>query len=108
MYAMRTHVAGVDVHKQILAITILTGDADKEPVSEQFECNTFTEDLMAMAVILKEHSIRSLTLNDSSQILCVVPWHPVIGVGPDQFKVFLNGHHIIKGVGLTDVTSLYN
>ena len=48
MHAIRTHVAGVDVHKQILAITTLIGAADKEPTFEQFECNTFTEDLMAM------------------------------------------------------------
>ena len=47
---MRPNVAGVDVHKAILAITILTGDADKEPKVQQFECNTFSEDLMAMAM----------------------------------------------------------
>ena len=37
MQAIRTHVAGVDVNKEILAITILTGDAAKEPVAEQFQ-----------------------------------------------------------------------
>jgi hypothetical protein len=36
-------VAGVDVHKAILAITVLTGDSDKEPTVEQFSCDTFTE-----------------------------------------------------------------
>ncbi len=69
MHAMRTNVAGVDVHKQILAITILTGAADNEPVSEQFECNTFTEDLMAMAVILKERKAKS------NPVYCIFNFH---------------------------------
>lgn len=75
MYAMRANVAGVDVHKQILAITILTGDADKEPVSEQFECNTFTEDLMAMALILKERKVFEVAMESTG-----VYWKPVYNV----------------------------
>ena len=38
--ALRSRVAGVDVHKEILAITVLIGDADSEPVVHQFECST--------------------------------------------------------------------
>ena len=44
MEAIRTHVAGVDVHKEILAITVLRGKADEAPEVIQFECKTFTED----------------------------------------------------------------
>ena len=32
MKALRTHVAGVDVHKDILAITIMIGGGDEDPV----------------------------------------------------------------------------
>jgi transposase len=46
MQALRTHVAGVDVHKDVLAITVLRGRADAEPEVIQLECGTFTEDLM--------------------------------------------------------------
>ena len=46
MKPLRTHVAGVDVHKEILAITVLIGDAESEPTVHQFECSTFTDDLM--------------------------------------------------------------
>ena len=45
MEALRTHVAGIDVHKEILAITILIGKADQKPEVIQFECKTFSEDL---------------------------------------------------------------
>ncbi len=37
MQALRTRVAGVDVHKEILAITALIGDADKEPSFEPIQ-----------------------------------------------------------------------
>jgi len=46
MKALKTHVAGVDVHKEILAITVLVGAPDEEPVAQHFECSTFTQDLM--------------------------------------------------------------
>lgn len=52
MQAIRTHVAGVDVHKKILAIAVLIGEADQQPRVECFECLTFTEDLVAMGVKL--------------------------------------------------------
>ncbi|MGE0528732.1 MAG: hypothetical protein AB7G93_11925 [Bdellovibrionales bacterium] len=75
MHAIRTNVAGVDVHKQILAITILKGDADKEPKVEQFECSTFTEDLMAMAVILKGRGVSEVAMESTG-----VYWKPVYNV----------------------------
>lgn len=43
MQALKTHVAGVDVHKEILAITVLLGAADAEPEALELECSTFTE-----------------------------------------------------------------
>jgi len=75
MQALRTHVAGVDVHKEILAITIMTGDADKETTTEQFTCNTFSEDLMAMGVILKERGVAEVAMESTG-----VYWKPVYNV----------------------------
>ena len=72
MQAMRPNVAGVDVHKAILAITILTGDANKEPKVQQFECNTFSEDLMAMAIVLKDHGVTEVAMESTG-----VYWKPV-------------------------------
>jgi len=75
MQALRTHVAGVDVHKAILAITILTGDADQEPKIEQFTCDTFSEDLMAMGVIIKERGVTEVAMESTG-----VFWKPVYNV----------------------------
>ena len=75
MHALRTHVAGVDVHKAILAITILTGGAEGEPKAEQFSCNTFTEDLIAMGVVLKEHGVRDVAMESTG-----IYWKPVYNV----------------------------
>lgn len=75
MHAIKTHVAGVDVHKQILAITVMVGGADQEPKVEQFECNTFTEDLMAMATILKERGVTDIAMESTG-----VYWKPVYNV----------------------------
>ena len=45
MKVFRTHVAGVDVHKNVLVITVLRGEAGTEPEKLSIECQTFTEDL---------------------------------------------------------------
>ena len=65
MQALRTHVAGIDVHKAILAITILKGDASADPKAEQFSCSTFTEDLMAMAIVLKDHGVTEVAMEST-------------------------------------------
>ena len=65
MRAIRTHVAGVDVHKEILAITVLTGGAEDEPVTEQFTCHTFSEDLMAMGLIFKDRGVTEAAMEST-------------------------------------------
>jgi hypothetical protein len=47
MNPIKTHVAGVDVHKDILAITVMIGPEEGEPKIEHFECSTMTDDLKA-------------------------------------------------------------
>ncbi len=75
MKAMRTHVAGVDVHKEMLAITVLIGDADSEPEVHQFECLTFTEDLMKAGLKLKELGVTEVVMESTG-----VYWKPIHNV----------------------------
>jgi transposase len=73
--ALRSHVAGVDVHKEILAITVLIGDADSEPVAHQFECSTFTDDLMKCGLKLKEYGVKEVVMESTG-----VYWKPLYNV----------------------------
>jgi transposase len=75
MQALRTHVAGVDVHKEVLAITVLRGNGDAEPEVIQFECNTFTEDLMACGVKLLELGVTEVAMESTG-----VYWKPLHNV----------------------------
>jgi transposase len=75
MKALKTHVAGVDVHKEILAITVLIGAADEEPKAYHFECQTFTEDLMAMGLKLKEMGVTDVAMESTG-----IYWKPVFNV----------------------------
>jgi len=75
MQAMRTHVAGVDVHKDILAISTMIGEADQEPTVEHFECSTMTDDLKAMGIVLLEKGVREVAMESTG-----VYWKPVYNV----------------------------
>lgn len=75
MKALRTHVAGVDVHKDILAITVMIGRGDEDPTVEHFECSTMTDDLRAMGIILKEKGVRDVAMESTG-----VYWKPVYNV----------------------------
>lgn len=75
MEALRTHVAGVDVHKEMLAITVLIGAADSEPGVEQFECSTFTEELMKCGIKLKEMEVKEVVMESTG-----VYWKPIYNV----------------------------
>lgn len=75
MQALRTHVAGVDVHKEILAITVLRGAADAEPEVIQFECATFTEDLMACGTQLLKYGVTEVAMESTG-----VFWKPIHNV----------------------------
>lgn len=75
MKAIRTHVAGVDVHKEIIVITVLVGDADLEPAVHQFECSTFTEDLIKCGLKLKEYGVKEVVMESTG-----VYWKPLYNV----------------------------
>lgn len=75
MRAIRTYVAGVDVHKEMLAITIMIGGGDEDPRVEQLSCSTFTEDLMACGIVLKEKGVTDVLMESTG-----VYWKPVYNV----------------------------
>jgi transposase len=75
MKALRTHVAGVDVHKEMLAITVMIGKGDEDPILEHFECSTMTDDLRAMGILLKEKGVRDVCMESTG-----VYWKPVYNV----------------------------
>src|SRR5262245_27739715 len=83
MKALKTHVAGVDVHKEILAITVLIGSGDEDPKEYQFECSTFTDDLKAMGLKFKELGVTDVAMESTG-----VYWKPVHNVwDPMGFEV---------------------
>ena len=76
MQPMRTNVAGVDVHKEMLQISILIGAADAQDLKpERFECSTMTDDLRAMGVVLLEKGVRDVAMESTG-----VYWKPVHNV----------------------------
>lgn len=75
MQAIRTHVAGVDVHKEMLAVTVMRGSAESEPEVIQFECATFTEDLMACGVKFLEYGVKEVAVESTG-----VYWKPLYNV----------------------------
>jgi len=94
MKALKSHVAGIDVHKEILAITVLIGHGDEDPKEYQFECSTFTDDLMAMGLKLKEMSVTDVAMESSG-----IYWKPVFNVlNPLGFKVIVANAAHIKNV----------
>jgi transposase len=72
MQVFKTRVAGVDVHKDVLAITVLTGEADAMPEVQQFSCLTFTEDLMKAGLKLRELGVLDVAMESTG-----VYWKPI-------------------------------
>lgn len=75
MEAIRTHVAGVDVHKDIIAVTVVTGPAGAEPEVVQFEAKTFTEDLIAVGSKFLELGVKEVAMESTG-----VYWKPLYNV----------------------------
>ena len=75
MEVFKTHVAGVDVHKEILAITVVIGEPESQPQVTQFSCLTFTEDLMACGLKLLEMGVKDVAMESTG-----VYWKPIYNV----------------------------
>lgn len=94
MEAIRTHVAGVDVHKKILAITVLIGDGNEAPRVERFECSTFTEDLVAMGVKFLELGVTDIAMESTG-----IYWKPLHNVwNPMGLKITVGNATHMKNV----------
>jgi len=94
MQALKTQVAGIDVHKEVLVITALIGKADEEPQATQFECSTFTEDLMKCGQRLLELGVTDVALESSG-----VYWKPVYNVlDPMGIRVTVGNARHMKNV----------
>jgi transposase len=94
MEAIRTHVAGVDVHKKILAITVLIGDGNESPRIERFECSTFTDDLIAMGRKFLDLGVKDVAMESTG-----VYWKPLHNVWcPMGIKITVGNATHIKNV----------
>jgi transposase len=94
MKALRTHVAGVDVHKERLAITVMIGGGDEDPRVEQMECSTFTDDLIACGIVLKQKGVVDVAMESTG-----VYWKPVYNAWePLGLKVIIGNASHIKNV----------
>lgn len=94
MKALRTHVAGVDVHKDMLVITIMIGAGDEDAVVEHLECSTMTDDLRACGLLLKERGVIDVAMESTG-----VYWKPVYNVWePMGLKVIIGNATHMKNV----------
>jgi transposase len=75
MEVLLTHVAGVDVHKDMIMVTTLIGAADEKPVATTFECATFTEDLRRCGEKLLALGIKHVAMESTG-----VYWKPIYNV----------------------------
>ncbi len=94
MEAIRTAVAGVDVHKKVLAITVMVGEANESPKIERFECSTFTDDLTAMGLKFLELGVTDIAMESTG-----VYWKPLYNVwAPMGLKITLGNASHVKNV----------
>jgi transposase len=75
MQASLTHVAGVDVHKEILVICALIDQPDGFIRKEQLECSTMTEDLIECGKKLVGLGIKHVAMESTG-----IYWKPVYNV----------------------------
>lgn len=94
MKAFRTRVAGVDVHKEMIVVTVLTGPADQDPVEEHFQCSTLTDDLIGMGRILLDREVREVAMESTG-----IYWRPLYNVWtPMGIEVTVGNAHHMKNV----------
>jgi transposase len=94
MQVLRSHVAGVDVHKEVLVITVMIGEADQEPEITHLECRTFTDDLKEMGLQLLELGVTTVACESTG-----VYWKPVFNVWqPMGIEVVVGNARHMKNV----------
>ena len=75
MEVIKERVAGVDVHKEVLAITVLISEPGKKVKKYQFESKTFTEDLIQTGRKLLDMGVKHVAMESTG-----VYWKPVYNV----------------------------
>lgn len=75
METLRTHVAGIDVHKEVLAITVLIGDTESSVEEIQFNSKTFTEDLIKCGRKFLDLGVKDIAMESTG-----VYWKPLYNV----------------------------
>lgn len=75
MEVFLTKVAGVDVHKEMLKITTMIGEANDVVEIKHFDCLTFTDDLEAFGKKLIEMGIKHVAMESTG-----IYWKPVFNV----------------------------
>lgn len=94
MQALLTHVAGVDVHKEILVITVLIGAADAEPKGQTLECSTYTDDLKIFGQKLLNLGVKHVAMESTG-----IYWKPVHNVwSPMGLEITLGNATHMKNV----------
>ena len=72
----------------MLAITTLIGAADADPQVQQFECLTFTEELMKCGIKIKEMGITVVLVEHDMELVMDIS---------DTVSVINFGRHIARG-----------
>lgn len=94
MEVLLTHVAGIDVHKDMIMVTSLIGAADEKPVSATFECSTFTDDLRRCGEKLLALGIKHVAMESTG-----IYWKPVHNVWkPMGLLITLGNAYHMKNV----------
>ena len=94
MEALRTHVAGVDVHKEVLAITVLIEDKEGSVQEIQFNSKTFTEDLIKCGRRFLDLGVKEVAMESTG-----VYWKPLYNVWhPMGIKLTIGQAAHIKNV----------
>ena len=87
-------VGGVDVHKELITVTVLRGEAHEQPEVIQFESATFTESLVACGQKLLDLGVTEVALESTG-----VYWKPVYNVwDPMGITVTVGNARHIKNV----------
>jgi transposase len=94
MDVLLTHVAGVDVHKDMIMVTTLIGEAADRPVSDTFECSTYTEGLRQCGEKLLSLGIKHVAMESTG-----IYWKPLYNVWkPMGIVITLGNAYHIKNV----------
>ncbi len=89
------HVAGLDVHKKVIAAAILVVGAEGRWYQETKSFGTMTADLLKLSDWLLEHGVTHVAMESTGEY-----WKPVFNILENNFEVFVvNAQHISKVPG---------